>query len=115
MCSLQIDDCCQQWIITSGVHRLFEVQGRKYSTFATEEGTSARVLGSQEGSLSCFNQPTGHFCPPCTPLTMRLVENENGGSEEVMIPTEEKIHNDAYDCLFTLSDNVYLGFVANSL
>ena len=46
---------------------------------------------------------------------MRLVENENGGSEEVMIPTEEKIHNDAYDCLFTLSDNVYLGFVANSL
>ena len=38
----------------SGVRRLFERQGRK-------EGHFSMCFGSQEVSLSCFNQPRGQF------------------------------------------------------
>ena len=44
----------------SGVHRLFEGQGQK-------EGHFSARFGSQEGSLSCFNQPWGQFSVFCQP------------------------------------------------
>ena len=55
----------------SGVHSLFEVQGRKEGHFNVhsgfQEGTLARVFATQEGSLSCFNEPRGQFSVICQP------------------------------------------------
>ena len=55
---------CRLWLtssgLNSGVHRLFEAQGRK-------EGHFSACFGSQEGSLSCFNQPRGQFSVFCQP------------------------------------------------
>ena len=35
--------------------------------FGSQEGTLARVFATQEGSLSCFNQPRGQFIVFCQP------------------------------------------------
>ena len=45
---------------SSGVHRLFEGHGQK-------EGHFSMRLGSQESSLSCFNQPRVQFSVFCQP------------------------------------------------
>ena len=44
----------------SGMQRPFEGQGQK-------EGHFNMSFGSQEGSLSCFNQPRGKFSVFCQP------------------------------------------------